>query len=145
MTFTKLLLGASSVMLGVAACGSPDPWPTRADDLKAISDPRLMLPPGTTPYFITLGAAFRPAWQVREHDGVARTASELRVATGVPVVLLLRSDVKVDFQIPAMRVTKTVTPGAPTVAWFMPMAAGVFPVLVSSDLGHCDGVLAVKE
>lgn len=139
-----VLLGAS-LMLGVAACGSPDPWPTRAEDLEAISDPRRMLPPGAAPFFITLSAAVHPSWHVRAGAGIARTGTEIEVVVDVPVVVLLRSDVEADFQIPAMRVRKTVTPDVPAVAWFMPKTAGVFPILVSTNLGRCDGVLAVKE
>lgn len=64
---------------------------------------------------------------------------------GVPVVLLLRSEVDAEFRIPAMRVAKTVAPGAPAIAWFVPTAAGTFPIEVSTGSGKCDGVLTVKE
>lgn len=130
-------------MLVVAACGSADPWPTRAEDLAAIGDPWLMLPPGASPFFVTLTADARPAWRVRAGEGAARVTTKISVPVAVPVVLLLRADEPTDFEVPAMRVRKTITTGAAVVAWFIPTTTGDFPILVSTRAGRYDGTIAV--
>lgn len=131
-----------AILSTATSCDAPQPWPTREEDLRALDDP--WLPPDAVRFFVTFDAGSHPAWRVRASDGDVRCTNELQARAGVPMVLLLRSDTDVRLEIPAMRIRKSVTAGAPTVAWFMPLSAGEYPIAVRSVRGPADGRLTVS-
>ena len=130
-------------LLALASCSADDSWETRDADLQAIRG--RFLPPDAVPYFITFDAAARPSWRLREAENPVRVTNELRVATGLPAVLVLRADEDIAFEITAMRVRTAVLPGAPAVLWFVPTVPGTYPVLVFSDSGRWDGTVVVTD
>lgn len=130
-----------SLTVVVSSCSIADPWTTRDADLRAIDNP--FIPPGAVPFFVTLNADSLPEWRVRDAQGVSRVSREIRASADRPVVLVVRADRQCTVQISAMRLSKTVVPGRPTVAWFIPTEAGVYDILVQASAQRCDGKLSV--
>jgi hypothetical protein len=125
-----------------AACSNAEPWTTRDEDLRAVEDP--FIPPGATHFFVTLDEASLPEWRVRDGRGISEVTREIVVTEDKPVVLLIRADRDCFVQIPAMRVRKTVVPGRPTVAWFLPVEVGEYDILVQASTVRFDGRLSVR-
>jgi heme/copper-type cytochrome/quinol oxidase subunit 2 len=125
-----------------AACSTAEPWTTREEDLRAIE--AVLVPPGATHFFVTLDEASLPEWRVRDGRGISKVTREIVVTEDKPVVLLIRADRDCFVQIPAMRVRKTVVPGRPTVAWFLPVEVGEYDILGQASTVRFDGRLIVR-
>ncbi len=125
-----------------AGCAPEDTWATRAADLAVLGNPRLLLPPKASPLFLTFSST-ADVWHVREGEARSHSAREIRATVDQPVVLLLRSDVAAEFSIPAMRVSRSIKVGEPSVAWFMATRPGTYPIVVSSASGRTEGQLTI--
>lgn len=139
----RYLLAWLVVTSMVAGCRPQDTWPTRAADLAALGNPRLMfLPPDASHLFLTFSST-ADVWHLREGDARPHSTREIRVTVNQTVVLILRSDVAVEFSIPAMRVSSSIKVAEPSVAWFLPATPGTYPIIVSSALGRTEGQLTI--
>ncbi|HEX6813891.1 MAG TPA: hypothetical protein VF384_19875 [Planctomycetota bacterium] len=143
--------GLSACWFASAACVLGDHPAARADGGSSASAPEYRVPPGyrvpkvDETLCVKFEAATLPSWLVQDSRGDSHVTREIRLAKGRSVLVLVTGDREGSFRIPAMRVDAAVVPDRYQTAWFTPLEAGVYEILVRSGAASYDGKLIVED